>query len=423
MKTTQFFTRTVAAMMLMATCSMTANAQFGNLGDKLKNTAKNKANGVVSTVENKAKNSVKDVSDKAMQKAKQKAYKTITKKVLGVKEMPELPWTMAETTFVDLNNAKREGMTNAYTWLMNCGDISNDDMIALRKQMEARYAANNKILLAEQAGVISALGEAGYYILNEVKEEQNRYWQFYGAIKNSLNIHASGITCNPDHTTTVNLKNAGLVCSRNGGGFGYILGVTDKDKGCFLDLAGRGAYLEDDELEEAKYTARRVLNYGFLLEGVDGTQDDKASLENILDKEVFGKTGFDTDWAFETNRAAMYAKLLAEACAANSPENIERLPMPKAGAMNKSLKAKALALAKADDSSVVDVVITSKSWNIQRNVLGIPTHRTVTGYWIKNTKHGKQAVSRSWCQDHEGGGRYGSLRNYGIGVSSPFYLK
>lgn len=416
MKTKQLILKAMVATALLVGGTGTANAQFGNILNK----AKDK---VVNNTKNSINRAADKAIDKATQKAKQKAYKTITKKILGLKQMPELPWTMAETTFVDLNRGERQGMTNAYTWLLNCGDISNQEMATLRDQMKARYSANSKILLADETGGLSsAIGEAGYEIIKEVKAEQARYWEFYGAIKHSMNIHAYGIKPKNDHQTSVSLKNSGLVCDRTGGGFGIVLGVKN-DKGRFLDLNGNGTYLEDNDLETAKYCARRMLNYGFLLEGVDGTQDNMASLENIIDNKVFGESGYDTDWAFETNRAAMYAKLLAEACASNDPSNIERQPMPKAGAMNGSLKAAALKLAKAEDSSVINVVITSKSWNVVRNALGIPTHRTVTGYWIRNSKHGKQAVSRSWCQDHIGGGRYSVLRNFGVGTSSPIFLK
>jgi hypothetical protein len=85
--------------------------------------------------------------------------------------------------------------------------------------------------------------------------------------------------------------------------------------------------------------------------------------------------------------------------------------------MNKSLKAKALAVAKAEDSSVIDVVITSNHWNVTPL-----ERRSVSGYVIRNTKMGKQASGRSWCQDYMGGGKYGSLRNFGVGLDS-FYIK
>ena len=406
MKTNKPLAKGLMAIAIMFAFSTTVHAQLGNVLGKVKG---NVTHGV--------KMAAEKAVDKTTEKAKQKAFKTITKKVLGGKQLPEQPWTMAETTFVDYNNMKSEGKVNAYTWLMNCGDLSNQEMIDLRDKMFARYAANNKILLADQTGGLSSsLGQAGYQIMNEIQKEQERFWSFFGAIKQSLNLHAYGITCNPDRTTTVRIEDAGLVCTRQGGGFGVLLGLKDK-KGRFTDIKGRGMYLDDEDIEKAKDCYRRVLNYGFLLEGVDGTQDDMASIENLIDKTVFGETGFDTDWAFETNRAAMYAKLLGEAIASNSPANLEKLAMPKAGSINKSLKAKALALAKADDSTVVDVVITSNHWNVKPL-----ERRSVSGYIIRNTKLGKQASSRSWCQDYMGGGKYGSLRNYGVGTDS-FYVK
>jgi len=412
MKTNRIIIKSLVLTALFLGGTSSASAQFGNILGK----AKDK---VVSNAKHSAEMAAEKATDKAKAKAYEKAMKAVTKKVLGGKQLPELPWTMAETTFVDLNRGERQGMTNAYIWLMDCGDRSNQEVIDLRDKMFARYAANNKILLADQTGGLSSsLGQAGYQIMNEIQKEQERFWAFYGAIKNSLNIHASGIKCKTDHTTSVSYVHAGLVCSRMGGGFGVFIGMKeDTKKGVFQDIKGRGTYLDAEDLEKAKDCYRRVLNYGFLLEGVDGTQDDMASIENVIDKTVFGETGFDTDWAFETNRAAMYAKLLGDACVSNSPENLEKLPYPKAGSMNKSLKAKALAVAKAEDSSVIDVVITSNHWNVTPL-----ERRSVSGYVIRNTKMGKQASGRSWCQDYMGGGRYGSLRNFGVGLDS-FYIK
>lgn len=116
-------------------------------------------------------------------------------------------------------------------------------------------------------------------------------------------------------------------------------------------------------------------------------------------------------------RAKVYILNVGKALASNSPENIERQSMPKAGKLNASLKAKALAEAKREDPDVIDVVITSNSWKVDPL-----TRRSVSGYVIKKDKHGKRAFGRSWCQDYMGGGKYGSLRNYGVGLGS-FYLK
>lgn len=399
--------------------ALSGNAQIGNILNK----AKNK---VAGDVKHAAKQTANKAVEKATQKAKQKAYKMIQKKVLGGKQLPELPWTMSEEAYCDLNQTQQQAGTNVMTWLMACGDISQEECKALRDKMLDRYKANNKIILAESTGAFESLGEVRWAIMSEVEAEQKRFWDFYGTILHILNLHATGITSKSGSSVDVQTAMAGLIGTRidkkRPSSRGIVLAMKN-DKGRFTDLDGRGIYLEDDELDYARDAARRILNIGWFLDGFDGSVDDNVSIEKIVNTKVFGEKTFDTDWAFQANRAAMYTQLMGEAIGSNSPENIERLPMPKAGAMNASQKAKALALAKAEDSSVIDVVITSKTWNVQRNALGVPTHRTVSGYIIRNTKNGKQAFSHLWAQDHMGGGKYGALRSYGVGTESPFFIK
>ena len=411
MKTIHSMTKTLIAIAILFACSTAAHAQFGNILNK----AKDK---VVDNTKHSVKQAANKAVDKATEKAKQKAFKAITKKVLGGKQLPELPWTMAETTFVDLNNSTQPGMTNAYTWLMACGDLSNQEMIDLREKMKARYAANNKILLAEQTtNLSSSLGQAGYEIIHEVEQEQERFWSFFNAISHSINLHATGIKVTSDRNADVQDNNVGLVCSRKGGGFGVMLGLDKNKKGRFIDISRNGTYLEGEELAMAKDCARRMLNYAFLIEGIDGTQDDNSSIQSIINKKIFGESNYTTDWAWETKRASLFAELMIQALNSNSPSNIERKAMPKAGSLNKSLKAQALRASKAEDSGVIDVVITSNNWKVDPL-----TRRSVTGYVIKQDAHGKRAFSRSWCQDYMGGGKYGSLRSYGVGMGS-FYIK
>ncbi|MBP3726246.1 MAG: hypothetical protein J6I60_03410 [Bacteroidaceae bacterium] len=402
----------VAALMTFAT---TANAQFGNVLNKVKDKT-------VNSVKKSAKKAADKAIDKAKEKAYQKAYKIVEKKVLGGKHMPELPWTMDHGAVVNLNAATSGGDGNVVAWLWSLGDVSEAEAEALRAKMEARYKANNKIILAQNTGVFASLKGMAAELLQEVSNEQARYWAFYDAVKHILNTTASGMTAKGDGTCDVRKTNAGIIAARTGGGIGVMLGLTADNKGRFHELNGMGTYLEDDQLAVAQDAAKRAHNIAILLKGVDGTQDDNASLEGLIDKTVFGESGFDTDWAFETDRAEVFARLTDQAIASNSPANIERRAMPRAGALNASQKAKALALAKAEDANVVDVVITSKSWTQQRNELGIPTHRTISGYWILKTKHGKRAVSHMWAQDHMGGGKYSALRNHGIGNES-FYVK
>jgi hypothetical protein len=96
--------------------------------------------------------------------------------------------------------------------------------------------------------------------------------------------------------------------------------------------------------------------------------------------------------------------------------------MPKAGGMNASMKAKALAAEKSKFKDVLDVVVTSDSWTIEKTAAGVPIRRVIYGYSIGKTKDGKRATRVSWAEEYQGGGKYGSLHTYGVGGDS-FYVK
>ena len=54
---------------------------------------------------------------------------------------------------------------------------------------------------------------------------------------------------------------------------------------------------------------------------------------------------------------------------------MEYKPMPKAGAMNASMKAKVLPLEKAISDKVLDCVVTSDGWQVETNAAGQPVRR------------------------------------------------
>jgi len=90
--------------------------------------------------------------------------------------------------------------------------------------------------------------------------------------------------------------------------------------------------------------------------------------------------------------------------------------------MNASYKAKVLPLEKAVSDKVIDCVVTSDGWEVQRDAAGNILRRVIQGYSIVQTKRGKQAVRVSWAEDHMGGGKYGSIHAYGNG-GAQFYVK
>ena len=192
---------------------------------------------------------------------------------------------------------------------------------------------------------------------------------------------------------------------------GTVLFMRLNNKGQFVNTSHQPRVLEDAELAAAKRDAIMMLNAACLLEGYPVEWCEKNANPSMKDR-----------YAKNHQRALQYVTLMNEAISNNSPANLVYKAMPKAGSLNASLKAAALKISKQQDSNVVNVVITRSAWDVKKNALGVPICRVAYGYRIVQTKHGKKAVNCSWAQDHQGGGKYGALRHYGVGMES-FYVK
>lgn len=168
--------------------------------------------------------------------------------------------------------------------------------------------------------------------------------------------------------------------------------------------------ISDEEIEIAKKECNLALNVALLFEGYP--------VETFQPIRSAPSIDFDVTY----HKALMYYTAVTEAIANNTPDKMEFEPMPKAGGMHASMKAKVLAIEKGISKDVVDVVITSDFWQIERNAAGQPIRRVIFGYSIVNTANGKMANRVSWAEEHQGGGKYGDLHAYGNGTES-FYVK
>lgn len=112
----------------------------------------------------------------------------------------------------------------------------------------------------------------------------------------------------------------------------------------------------------------------------------------------------------EAERKAAEAKAKREA-------EIEASKKPlKAGALNKTYNAKVLKLVKASDPDVIKVVIESSSWNVKPL-----TRRTMVVWIVRKDKDGNLiANDRTFAEDYMGGGKWGNLHQYGIGLRSQY---
>ena len=108
-----------------------------------------------------------------------------------------------------------------------------------------------------------------------------------------------------------------------------------------------------------------------------------------------------------------YIKIIDDAIVMPEPEEMTLTP----GTMHKQLNAQVLALAKKQDPSVIRVVVINDSWQVHYNG-NVPTDRAVMAWAVyKDKKTGKlTAHDYSFCEDYQGGGKYGKLRYKGIGM-------
>ena len=181
----------------------------------------------------------------------------------------------------------------------------------------------------------------------------------------------------------------------------------------FCEMPFGGGFIpvvaDDDEIYLAQVSFVLMRNIGIIYES-----GALAILKEWYpnDQEQFERT-------YQT--CLLYLDSVTKAIENNDKVEIKYQPMPKAGAMNASMKAKVLPLEKAVTDAVVGCVVTSDSWEVQKDAAGNIVRRVIYGYSIVQTKHGKSANRVSWAEDYKGGS-YGPLHCYGVG-GSKFYVK
>ena len=371
---------TLAAMSVPST----AKAQLGGLVNK----AKKKAEQVVE----KKKEEVKDKGKKAKEDAKMKAIET---------QRPPLPWVM------DPNGTYNGVSMEEFVDRMAEMDITEDGLKELRSQMDARFK-HNHILEKMNSGP-----DIDTKLQENIMKENERYWQFYDKMSSwtLVLINSTKVTEDANGAVSVSTKGSMMTANkyRAKGSVQGITLVSRNGKYVFATLGGQGSYLNAEDLEGAKKCAKQMHLYQIF------TKDTP-----LLWDELGEKYSNTTKYMYYNQN--VYANAADQAIAANTPENIDYKPMPKAGSMQAKFKSEALAIAKADDPKVIDIVITSNDWDVVMKGL-VPERRNIYGYYVTQDENGKKCTERVWTQKYEGNGKYGKLKAGGVGVSSDFYVK
>lgn len=377
MKARTIKTLLVAAITMAAmSVPTTANAQLGGLVKK----AKQKAEQVV----DKKKEDVKKEAKKAKDEAKMQALET---------QRPPLPWPMSE-------NPQYNGKS-VEEFLKSIADVPDEEVKALREQLDARFKHNC------QLNKINSGPDYDVKLMENITKENENWWKFYSALALITRTALDGVYSDPDGT--LHTENQSYFLNGRGSGPRGVRIERHDGKFKFCSLGHQAIFLNEQEVAAAVDAAKRSRKFQILT----------LAIHKMLDE---AGEKYDYDDRYMYNYAGMLAKALEEALESNKPENIEYKAMPKAGSMHAKFKAEALAIAKADDPKVIDVVITSNDWDVLMKGL-VPERRNIYGYIITQDNLGKICSERVWTQKYQGDGKYGKLKAGGVGVSSDFYVK
>ena len=389
MKKNSIKTLAVAAITMAAMAiPTTANAQFGGLVKK----AKDKAGEVVNKKKEEVKEGAKKEAKKAKEDAKMQALET---------QRPPLPWVMAQDG--TYNGVSMEEFVDRMAEM----DITEDGLKELRSQLDARFK-HNHILDKMNSGP-----DIDTKLQENIMKENERYWQFYDKISSwtLVLINSTKVTEDADGAVSVSTQGSLMTANKyraKGSAQGITL-VSRNGKYVFASLGGQGSYLSAEDLEGAKKCAKQMHLFQIFTKDVPLLWDEVGEKYSDTKKYMY----------YNQN---VYANAADQAIAANTPENIDYKAMPKAGSMQAKFKSEALAIAKADDPKVIDVVITSDDWDVVMKGL-VPERRNIYGYYITQDELGKKCTERVWTQKYQGDGNYGKLKAGGVGVSSDFYVK
>ena len=280
-------------------------------------------------------------------------------------------------------------------------------MRELRNQLDARFKHNHII------DQINSGPDFDTKLRENIQKENERYWQFYDLIssKTLVFINSTKVTEDADGAVSVSTKGSMMLANkfREGGSAQGITIVSRNGKYVFASLGGQGSYLSGADLEGAKKCAKQMHLFQIFTKDIRPLWDELGEKYSETKKYMY----------YNQN---VYANAADQALAQNTPGNIDYKPMPKAGSMQAKFKSEALAIAKADDPNVIDIVITSNDWDVLMKGV-VPERRTIYGYYITQDEIGKKCTERVWTQKYQGNGNYGKLKAGGVGVSADFYVK
>ena len=220
------------------------------------------------------------------------------------------------------------------------------------------------------------------------------------------------------YTTT---QNSGVADAKRGWMFPYSDGGECNEREALMKLMARSVV-------DIDLIAKCVLQ---LYQGMDTEKEaTKKALYLIAANELYKQVLMEHD-KFSANSSKLNKQLMYYTRYNGTPEYSEIVdaaivkPEPptmalKPGALDKQLNAQVLRIIRQQYPDIIRVVVINDAWKIHTHGI-VPTDRAVLAWAVYRNKKGKlEAHDYSFCQDYQGGGRYGALRYKGVGTTTVY---
>ncbi|EHO68903.1 hypothetical protein [Segatella maculosa] len=220
------------------------------------------------------------------------------------------------------------------------------------------------------------------------------------------------------YTTT---QNSGVADAKRGWMFPYSDGGECNEREALMKLMARSVV-------DINLIAKCVLQ---LYQGMDTEKEaTKKALYLIAANELYKQVLMEHD-KFSANSSKLNKQLMYYTRYNGTPEYSEIVdaaivkPEPptmalKPGALDKQLNAQVLRIIRQQYPDIIRVVVINDAWKVHTNGI-VPTDRAVMAWAVYRNKKGKlEAHDYSFCQDYQGGGRYGALRYKGVGTTTVY---
>ena len=270
----------------------------------------------------------------------------------------------------------------------NLGKQDKEAVKALDKQLRERIAEARKIVAADGPGKA------------EAEKEIERYESFLSKISDPIRFSFNGKIDLAKKSMTFDSYQI-FVDRRTT----HVMRLSKDKKYYFIGSNGEPEFLRGRDLELAKEDIQRM---GYISMFCANQNPDPGQGYMQL-----------------SSKAAVCCIYGREALKNNSIDVVIFHPMPAKGALHDEFAKDALALAQAayPHMNIVDVLINSNDWEIQRNRLGIIIRRVCRGWVIQKDDIGRRAVPAKWQQVNQGGSTYGKLQFFTYGGNNWFYVK